>query len=407
MVGVSRSPLSRSVRRPRTGSDNDSQRFMDAVRGSTSGSAGAAFGGGYGVPRRAEPVSTGQFGGYTERDAQRFVDAVRASGSAAPAVSAPRAGFGGYTETDAQRFMDAIRADTNAGAAFGAGYDPLRVPAANRISDENWFNWQAEQAARQQMDADAVAAQQAASAAAAERAAAAAAQQAELDRLAGAYSGAITGLEGELGNIGTTYAGLMQGVTDLYGGQEQGVRDLFAGYGTQLADMGTAAQGRIDAATLQAMERLAAIDPEAGSFQWNVQAGGVPTASSVDYLQAIGASPREVEAAQMLGQQLIAQQLGQAQQFAAGTQAGLERERAARQAASGLLSQQATGRLASQQAAYGAQLSAGELARVQALQQAGLSESQALRLAQQQEEERIRNAILQARLDAAAAGVAV
>lgn len=371
MVGVSRSALSRNVRNPRD---------IDRMTGVSYGTK----------PALSKPAQIDRTTGVSY-------------GTTGPRpVSATGGGFGGYTQNDAIRFMEAIRGDSSgtAGAAFGAGYDPVRVPD-RRTNDDLWALYQESLG----QTAGGSVTDPFAEAAAAERAAAAAAQQAELDRLTGAYGGMITGLEGELGNIGTTYAGLMQGVTDLYGGQEQGVRDLFAGYGTQLAGMGTAAQGRIDAATLQAMERLAAIDPEAGSFQWNVQAGRVPTASSVDYLQAIGASPREVEAAQMLGQQLIQQQLGQAQQFAAGTQAGLERERAARQAASGLLSQQATGRLAAQQAAYGAQLSAGELARVQALQQAGLSESQALRLAQQQEEERIRNAILQARLDAAVAGV--
>lgn len=378
MVGVSRSPLSRSVRKPRE---------IDRMTGVSYGTK----------PALSKPAQIDRMTGVDY-------------GTVRPtSVSAPTSGFGGYTNADATRFMEAIRGDTSgtAGAAFGAGYDPLVVPQKTTPTQDALFSiWEEQQAFEQEQTrqaqeaANALAAQQAADAAAA------AAAQAELDRLTGAYSGVITGLEGQLGDIGTTYADLLQGVTDLYGGQEQGVRDLFAGYGTQLGEMGTAATGRIDAATLQAMERLAAIDPEA-AFQWNVQAGGVPQASSAGYLEAIGASPAEVEAARMLGQQLITQQLGQAEQYAAGSQAALDRERASRLAASGLLSQQAMNQLAAAQAAYGAQLSAGELARIQALQQAGLAASQELSQQQLMEEQTIRNAILQARLDAAAAGVTV
>jgi len=110
-----------------------------------------------------------------------------------------RGTFGGYTQEDADRFIEAIRGDTSgtAGAAFGAGYDPLIVPQKTTETQDALFSiWQEQQAfeqeqARQdQAAADALAAQQAADAAAA--ATAAAARQAELDRLTGAYSGAIT-----------------------------------------------------------------------------------------------------------------------------------------------------------------------------------------------------------------------
>jgi hypothetical protein len=355
MVGVSRSPLSKNLRMPPR-----DPREIDRTTGVSYGQTVMAGG-----PQGVRPIQSG------------------------------------YSQTDADRFMEAMRADTGGtqGYAFGGGYDPLMV-FDQKTGGANWQAYvagQAEQAERDRQDAAAAeAARQQAAAAAAERA-----------RVAGVYGGQISELEAALGGVGGVYAPMLQQIADLYGGQEQGVRDLYAGYGTQLTDMGTAAQGRIDTATAQAMARLAGIDPEAGAFQWNVQAGGVPQAAAANYLQAIGASPAEVDAARMLGESLIAQQLGTAQQLSAGTQAGLDRERAARQAASTLLAQQATGGLSAQQAAYGAQLSAGELARVQALQAAGLSETQALQLAQREEEERIRNAILQARLDAAAAGVSL
>ena len=384
MVGVSRSPLSKNLRMP----------ARDPRVVSAAGSRGTVMTGG---PQGVRPIQSG----YTQTDADRFAQAIRASTpTTLPTTSA--GGFGGYTQADADRFMEAMRADTGGtqGYAFGGGYDPLIVPPANRISDDAWQTWTENRVAQEQADADAAAAAEAAR----QQAAAVAAERA---RVAGVYGGQISELEAALGGVAGVYDPMLQQIADLYSGQEQGVRDLYAGLGTQLGEIGTAAQGRIDAATAQAMERLAGIDPEAGAFQWNVQAGGVPQAAAVNYLQAIGASPAEVDAARMLGESLIEQQLGTASQLSAGTQAGLNRERAARQAASTLLAQQATGGLSAQQAAYGAQLSAGELARVQALQAAGLSETQALQLAQREEEERIRNAILQSRLDADAAGVSL
>ena len=408
MVGVSRSPLSKNLRMPaRNPREVDTSTLTGVAAASQR------------IPSRVATANEGTWffpPSVSQADRQRYLDASMPRTPAVPAVptaaptaptapSAPvgsRGTFGGYTQTDADRFMEAMRADTGGaqGYAFGGGYDPLIVPPANRISDDAWQTWTENRVAQEQADADAAAAAEAAR----QQAAAVAAERA---RVAGVYGGQISELEAALGGVGGVYAPMLQQIADLYGGQEQGVRDLYAGYGTQLAEMGTAAQGRIDAATAQAMERLAGIDPEAGAFQWNVQAGGVPQAAAANYLQAIGASPAEVDAARMLGESLIAQQLGTAQQVSAGTQAGLDRERAARQAASTLLAQQATGGLSAQQAAYGAQLSAGELARVQALQQAGLSQTQALQLAQREEEERIRNAILQSRLDAAAAGVSL
>ena len=383
MVGVSRSPLSKNLRMP----------ARDPRVVSAAGSRGTVMTGG---PQGVRPIQSG----YTQTDADRFVQAIRASTpTTLPTTSA--GGFGGYTQADADRFMEAMRADTGGtqGYAFGGGYDPLMVPD-QKTGGANWQADVAAQAEKAERDRqDAVAAE-----AARQRAADAAAER---DRVAGVYGGQISELEAALGGVAGVYDPMLQQIADLYSGQEQGVRDLYAGLGTQLGEIGTAAQGRIDAATAQAMERLAGIDPEAGAFQWNVQAGGVPVAAAVNYLQAIGASPAEVDAARMLGESLIEQQLGTASQVSAGTQAGLNRERGARQGASTLLAQQATGGLASQQAAFGAQLSSRELARIEALQQAGLSETQALQLAQREEKERIRNAILQARLDAAAAGVIV
>ena len=382
-VGVSRSPLSRTLRNPRE---------IDRTTGVSYGKTNRV------PPRAPRRVDTSTLAGVAAASGQTVPSGRMVMAGGPQGVRPIQSG---YSQTDANRFMEAMRADTGGtqGYAFGGGYDPLMVPD-QKTGGANWQAYvaaQAEQAERDRQDAAAAeAARQQAAAAAAERA-----------RVAGVYGGQISELEAALGGVGGVYAPMLQQIADLYGGQEQGVRDLYAGYGTQLAEMGTAAQGRIDTATAQAMARLAGIDPEAGAFQWNVQAGGVPQAAAANYLQAIGASPAEVDAARMLGESLIAQQLGTASQLSAGTQAGLDRERAARQAASTLLAQQATGGLSAQQAAYGAQLSAGELARVQALQASGLSETQALQLAQREEEERIRNAILQARLDAAAAGVSL
>ena len=369
-VGVSRSPLSRTLRNPRE---------IDRTTGVS-----------YGKTNRVPP-----------RD-PRVVSAAGSRGTVmAGGPQGVRPIQSGYSQTDADRFMEAMRADTGGtqGYAFGGGYDPLMVPD-QKTDDDTWAAWVENRAAQEQADADAAAAAEAARQRAADAAA-------ERDRVAGVYGGQISELEAALGGVAGVYDPMLQQIADLYSGQEQGVRDLYAGLGTQLGEIGTAAQGRIDAATAQAMERLAGIDPEAGAFQWNVQAGGVPTAAAVNYLQAIGASPAEVDAVRMLGESLIEQQLGTAQQVSAGTQAGLNRERGARQGASTLLGQQATSGLAAQQAAFGAQLSSRELARIEALQQAGLSETQAIQLARREEEERIRDAILQARLDAAAAGVTV
>lgn len=160
------------------------------------------------------------------------------------------------------------------------------------------------------------------------------------------------------------YSGAIQKLQD----QIAAVSGRYDPYRQQLATAAAASRGQIDAATTQALARLAQVDPEA-AFQWAVQQAQTPGAAGMDYLQAIGANTADVEAVRALNDAILAQQLAASQQAAGGYQAALAAERAARQAASELMRQEALQNLAAQEAAYRAQIQDAERAARDALQQ--------------------------------------
>ena len=166
------------------------------------------------------------------------------------------------------------------------------------------------------------------------------------------------------GAVTPDYSGAIQKLQD----QIAAVSGRYDPYREQLATAAAASRGQIDAATTQALARLAQVDPEA-AFQWAVQQAQTPGAAGMDYLQAIGASTADVEAVRVLNDALLAQQLAAAQQAAGGYQAALDAERAARQAASNLMRQEALQGLAAQEAAYRAQIQDAERVARDALQQ--------------------------------------
>lgn len=166
------------------------------------------------------------------------------------------------------------------------------------------------------------------------------------------------------GTVTPDYSGAIQKLQD----QIAAVSGRYDPYREQLATAATASRGQIDAATTQALARLAQVDPEA-AFQWTVQQAQTPGAAGMDYLQAIGANTADVEAVRVLNDALLAQQLAVSQQAAGGYQAALAAERAARQAASNLMRQEALQGLAAQEAAYRAQIQDAERVARDALEQ--------------------------------------
>jgi len=140
-----------------------------------------------------------------------------------------------------------------------------------------------------------------------------------------------------------------------------GVAAKYAPMYEQLAAAAAASTGQINDATAQALARLSQIDPEA-AFQWAVQQSQTPGAAGMDYLQATGASTADVEAVRALNDAILAQQLAASQQAASGYSRALAAERAARQAASALMKQEALQNLAAQQAAMRAKIADAERA---------------------------------------------
>lgn len=146
-----------------------------------------------------------------------------------------------------------------------------------------------------------------------------------------------------------------------------GVGARYAPMYEQLASAAAASTGQINDATAQALARLSQVDPEA-AFQWAVQQSQTPGAAGMDYLQAIGANPADVEAVRALNDALLAQQLAVSQQAAGGYSQALAAERAARQAASALMQQEALQNLAAQQAAMRAKIADAERAARQSIE---------------------------------------
>jgi hypothetical protein len=307
-----------------------------------------------------------------------------------PSISAaakPKPVFGGYTQTDADRFIEAIKASADpvtglvSGGAGAFGAPSIADPTPTYGQDVLWADYIARQTEQETADAEAAAAAAAAQAAAA-------AEQQRIADLTGSYTDSVNLLNEQLLGLGGTYDDLSAGaqaqydtqlaaLNELYSGliseaegryaeQQATLDELFAGYGTQLGAATEAATGKIDQASAQALARLAGIDPQA-QFMFDVTAGGVPQAASADYLRAIGASTADVDAAQQLGQSLLEQQLASAQQYSAGSYDALMRERAAREAAAGLISQDALSRLAAQQAVYESQLAGQQTAQSAAI----------------------------------------
>jgi hypothetical protein len=140
---------------------------------------------------------------------------------------------------------------------------------------------------------------------------------------------------------------------------------------------------------------LAAIDPQA-AFQFNVDPATIGGGAAENYLRSIGASTAGVEGLRGFEQSLLNQALTGAQQFSAAQQSALDNERAARQAAVVQMGQEARNALDAQRMAYNMGLSESERVALEAL----LNRQSA-------EEQSIAERILNARLMAAEAGVAL
>ena len=143
---------------------------------------------------------------------------------------------------------------------------------------------------------------------------------------------------------------------------------LYGGYGTQLEEQRAAAAQRIADANAAALARLQSSDPMAG-FQYQVQPSVQPMAGGVDYLRAIGAPTTQVDAARQLGQQLMAGQMQSAQDFANQVAAAQEADRLARIAAVESAGLQGVSGLESAAAAMQAQIRQAQLAEERRLQE--------------------------------------
>lgn len=185
---------------------------------------------------------------------------------------------------------------------------------------------------------------------------------------------ALETLNAQLGGLDATYSPMLEEISGRYGGLR-----------SQLGDIAGQGRATISQAQADALAALSQIDPQA-AFEFAVQQADVPSAD-VTYLERIGANPEAVRAAQALSQGLIERQLGASQAYAAGQQAALDRERAARQAAATLMGQEGMQSLAAQEQAI---LSA--IARQQAAEEAAIEEQR------RQREQDIRDTILEQQL---------
>lgn len=187
-------------------------------------------------------------------------------------------------------------------------------------------------------------------------------------------------------------AGIESGRTD-WGSAQDELTKRFAQYQQQLADVAASAGQRQEASAARAAEALAAIDPQA-AFQYNVTPMTIGAGAAADYLRSIGASTGDVDAVRQFEQTMLNQMLGGAQQYSQATQRALDIERAARQAAVPQMLQEAQGALEAQRLAASLGLSEQERRSLEAMLMERSSEEQS-----------IADRILEARLQAAKAGV--
>ena len=169
----------------------------------------------------------------------------------------------------------------------------------------------------------------------------------------------------------------------------------FAGYGENLSGIADAAVARQEASAARAAEALAAIDPQT-AFQFNVDPASMGSGAALGYLESIGASTAAVEGLRDFEQSLLNQQLAGARQFSEGQQSALDNERAARQAAVVQMAQEAKNALDAQRMAYEMGLSDAERRALEALLGRQTAEKQS-----------VADRILEAKLMAAKAGVAL
>ena len=169
----------------------------------------------------------------------------------------------------------------------------------------------------------------------------------------------------------------------------------YAGYGENLSGIADAAVARQEASAARAAEALAAIDPQT-AFQFNVDPASIGAGVAENYLRSIGASTAAVEGLRGLEQSLLNQSLAGARQFSEGQQSALDVERAARQAAVVQMAQEAKNALDAQRMAYEMGLSEAERRALEALLGRETAEQQS-----------IADRILEAKLMAAKAGVAL
>jgi hypothetical protein len=205
-------------------------------------------------------------------------------------------------------------------------------------------------------------------------------------------------LEAELSGLGGLYGDRLSGIESMYGSQFDQLGQSFGGYRDALMGAATASRGQIDQATQQALTRLSELDPQA-AFQWAVGEVGTPGVAGGDYLSRIGASGAEVDAVRMLSEQLMRQQMAAAQQYSMGAQSSMDRERQARQAASGLMSQEALTGLSQVEQQRQAQIADEEMRRRQALENAMRQEQAGVRSEQSQREQALRDQLLRYQLE--------
>jgi hypothetical protein len=151
-------------------------------------------------------------------------------------------------------------------------------------------------------------------------------------------------------------------------GQQGAVGSRYDEYNQMLADAAAKAIADIGSAGSQTVNALSALDPMA-AFQYDVPPTAMPQVAGANYLQSIGASTADVDAARSLAQQLMGQQLGMGQRFAAAEADALAKERQARLAAAQLQSQSALDSVGANRLAYQAQVDAARNAELQALAQ--------------------------------------
>jgi hypothetical protein len=211
-------------------------------------------------------------------------------------------------------------------------------------------------------------------------------------------SRATAALQAELAGLSGLYGGRLSGIESMYGSQLNQLGQTFGGYRDALSSAAGASRGQIDQATQQALARLAELDPQS-AFQWAVQEVGTPGVAGGDYLSRIGANTAEVDAVRMLSEQLMRQQMAAAQQYSMGAQSSMDRERQARQAAAGLMSQEALTGLSQVEQQRQAQIADEEMRRRQALENAMRQEQAAVMAEQQQREQALRDQLLRYQLE--------